>query len=434
MTGKYGAAAEWPPALDKDNPTAETKNGRKIERYTHGPRPEWGYPDHSPNEWRYPDPQESNREGQNHNSFYVVSPRKPHKKAPLCVVLHSANRTAFDYLGYEFLDRKIEPTDDPSALMTRAEDSCYVLFLNSTNDEWWGWATARREITKYQSTLTPAEKRVLDTIEWVIKQYGINRNRVYLSGISMGGCGTLAIGLPHGDIFASILVDVPAGTEYAALRMRFRPPQTLAGLGLPDPPVVVDFSAENDKWSKTQPELLQAANVGKLPLVLAWGPFGHTAFSTSIAKYPEDEVALSFPWMEIRKNEAYPVFTNASSDQHSPWTGDSTHYDESGQVNAYFRWSIRQDKTSKFRMRLWLAHPLVRNAQLAMPDVSTTEITLRRLQSFKVRQGKVYFWRLVCGRKVISSGRVTPDAANLLTIPRVPVSVHPAELILGDEE
>jgi hypothetical protein len=252
----------------------------------------------------------------------------------------------------------------------------------------------------------------------------------------------LGIGLPHGNIFAAILAVVPAGTEYAALRMGF--PHSLAvpaskaerdlwtkqvsGFGLPDPPIVVDFSAENDIWSKTQPELLQAAQAGRLPLVLAWGPFGHTTIRTPVIKYPQADVALAFPWLAIRKNAAYPVFTNASSNQRPPWIGSSSDFDESGQMNAYFRWQDRKDKTSKFSVKLWMAHPVIENPPPVMPTTATTDITLRRLQSFRVQPGTSYTWELVRDGKLVASGKVAPDAANLLTIPHVTLSTVPAEL------
>ena len=435
-------AADWPPTLDHKNTPAQTLDGRRIERYTHGPRPEWGYSAGSSTEWQYPAPQESGPSGQNHNSFYVVVPRQAQRNSPLCVVMHSANRTAFDYLGYQFLKRKVDPQDEPAAVMTRTPDDCYALFLNSTNEEWWGWTAARSDTGKYSHEQTPAEKRVLDTLEWVIRRYHVDRNRVYLSGVSMGGCGALALGLPHGNIFAAMLVVVPAGTEYAALRMGFpgalapsATPQErdtwtkqISGFGLPDPPVTVDFSATNDSWSKTQPELLQAAQAGRLPLILAWGPFGHTGSSTPIARYPEDDVALAFPWMEIRRNTAYPVFTHASSNQRSPWEDSSASFDESGQMNAYFRWKPQRDKTSRFAMTLWIAHPAVKNPPAAMPDSATADITLRRLQSFQATPGRTYTWKMVRHGKLVASGKISPDAANLLTVPHAPLSVVPAEL------
>jgi hypothetical protein len=432
--------ADWPPSLDRRNEIVQTSGGRRMERYTHGARSAWGYPDTSPAEWQYRSGQETGKLGQNRNSFYVVLPQHPRRHAPLCVVMHSANRTAFDYLGFQFLNRKVDPADDPTAIMTRVPDDCYALYLNSTNEEWWGWTIARTDRGKYATTLTPAEKRVLDTIGWAIARYKIDRNRVYLSGVSMGGCGALGLGLPHGDIFAAMFVDVPAGTEFAMLRLR-RPPvaappmnaELSLGVGLPEPPVVVDFFAQNDQWSETQPDLLEAAQAGQLSLIAAWGPFGHTAFSTALVKYSQVDVALTFPWSEIRKNAAYPLFTNASSNQRPPKIGSSGDFDESGQMNAYFRWKSRQDKTSRFAMDLWLAHPVVANPPPAMPDTSTTDITLRRLQSFKVQPGKTYTWGLTRDGRTIASGRVVPDAASLLIIPRVTLSVTPATLSVEAE-
>jgi hypothetical protein len=65
-----------------------------------------------------------------------------------------------------------------------------------------------------------------------------------------------------------------------------------------------------------------------------------------------------------------------------------------------------------------------------MPASSTADITLRRLQVFRVRQGKSYKWRLFRDGKRIASGTVLPDVANLLTIPRVTLSLTPAELVI----
>lgn len=439
LSAAVAFAADWPPALDPNNQIIQTHDGRRIERFTHGPRAEWGYADSS----RYSPAQETGKEGQNRNSFYVVSAKQPRPNAPLCVVLHSANRTAFDYLGFQFLDRKVDAAVDPSAIMTRVPDDCYALYLSTTNEEWYGWSAAHDDPVKYSQALTPAEKRLLDTVDWVIARYKIDRNRVYLLGVSMGGCGALALGLPHGNLFAAILVDVPAGTEFSALRFGLPGPDTAAsgadhdfwikkmsGVGLSDPPIVVDFFAQNDSWSRSQPLLLRAAQAGRLPLVAAWGPFGHTAFSSAIAAYPQDDVALAFPWSTIRKDAAYPVFTDASSDQLPPLMEESTGFDESGQINAYFRWKNLQDSAKKFAIQLWLAHPTVANPPNAMPETSTADITLRRLQLFRVQPGKSYKWRLFRNGKSIASGTVFPDVANLLTVPRVTLNLAPAELVI----
>jgi hypothetical protein len=109
-----GLADEWPPSLDQKNPMTESLDGRTIERYIHSRRESWGYAA----EWSYLAPQETGAALQDHNSFYVVAPKRPRENAPLYVVLHSANRTAYGYLGFALLDRKVDQKDDPWTVMT----------------------------------------------------------------------------------------------------------------------------------------------------------------------------------------------------------------------------------------------------------------------------------------------------------------------------
>jgi len=257
----------------------------------------------------------------------------------------------------------------------------------------------------------------------------------------MGGCGTLGIGMPHGEVFAAIRADVPAGTNYAAYRMGgFAPSPAVdapqpernawmkraAGVGLTDPPVIVDFSSQQDNWAMTQPALVQAAQAGRLPLVLSWGPFGHVTFSSLIDKYPLCDVALAYPWLEIRKNEAYPVFTHASCDQHSPWLNVPAEYDNTGQMNAYFRWKNQRDTPADFAMQIWIAHPEIKTPP-AMPNTATADITLRRFQQFKLQPGQTYTWKISREGRPLASGKLTPDAVNLLTIPNVELTTLPAD-------
>ncbi|MEP6669329.1 MAG: hypothetical protein ABJF10_09265 [Chthoniobacter sp.] len=387
---------------------------------------------------------------QNHDSFYVVAPKQPRENAPLCVVLHSANRTAYDYLGFACLGRQLDGShEDPATVMTNSPDDFYSLYLNSTNAEWWGWTQTRLNRAQHSDAAPPAERRVLETIEWVAARYHVDRERIYLCGVSMGGCGTLGLGMPHGEIFAAIRADVPAGTGYASARMGdFAPSpaqdapaaeraawlRRATGVGLPDPPVIVDFSSPTDNWSITQPALVQAAEAGHLPLVLGWGPFGHTTFSTAIAKSPLCDVALAFPWLEIRRNEAYPVFTHASCDQICPWLNAPADFTNAGQMNAWFRWKQHEDTPAQFALELWIAHPPVKEKPPVVPETAQADITLRRLQQFKVQAGKSYAWEVSRDRKVVASGKGVPDAANLLTIPRVTLTTAVTLLTIKPEE
>ncbi|HSI11545.1 MAG TPA: hypothetical protein VK961_05850 [Chthoniobacter sp.] len=435
------AADEWSPKLDATNTATKARDGRLIERYVHGPREAWHYPESAAGEWGTPPDHETGVAQQNHNSFYVVSPQQPRDNAPLCVVLHSANRTAYDYLGYACLGRQLETHEDTTTVMTNSPPDFYSLYLNSTNAEWWGYSESRVNHAKGVNAPTAAEWRVFDTIEWVAAKYHVDRNRC---GVSMGGCGTLGLGMPHGDIFAAIRADVPAGTAYASNRMNDWAPvpapdapalmrtewlQRASAAQLPDPPVIVDFSSQTDTWSVTQPPLVQAAQAGRLPLILGWGPFGHTTFSTAIAKFPPGEVTLAFPWLEIRKNEAYPVFTHASCDQRSPWLNAPAEYDNAGQMNAYFRWKNVRDTPDAFAMQLWIDHPATQTP-LPMPGTATADVTVRRWQQFKPHGGESYAWQLSRDGKVLASGKATLDEVNLLTLPHLPLATAPAELTI----
>lgn len=445
MMASVVGAADWPPALDMRNPTTLAVDGRTIERYVHGPRESWGYPAAANGEWAYHAAQETGPKEQNHNSFYLVRPKNEKQGMPLCVVLHSANRTAYDYLGYSCLNRSTPGGGDPT-FVTRPPDDFYALYLNSTNSEWWGYSQTRQNADKHINVPPPAERRVLDSIEWIVTKYKIDRNRIYLTGVSMGGCGSLGIGMPNGDVFSAVRVIVPAGTGYASYRMGgFAPSpaadasqsqrdawlQRASGVGLPDPPVLVDFSSQMDMWATTQPALVQAAQVGRLPLILSWGPFGHEAYRSVYEKYPICEGVLAYPWLEIRKDQAYPVFTHASSDQRCPWLNAPADYEDSGQLNAYFRWKAVHDTPEQFAMQLWIAHPeATKLAPPPLPQKATVDVTFRRLQQFKTKPGQRYVWRVSPQDGSPISGEATANSMNLLTIPRLTLSTVPTTLTL----
>jgi hypothetical protein len=91
-------------------------------------------------------------------------------------------------------------------------------------------------------------------------------------------------------------------------------------------------------------------------------------------------------------------------------------------------------------MQLWIANPKIPGSTAAegqpvdmpvnMPYKATADVTLRRLQHFKVTPGTTCAWTISQDGKVLASGDVTPDLANLLTIPKVPLTLAPVELAL----
>jgi predicted esterase len=390
---------EWTPVKDAAKDAAI--DGRTVETFEAGVKPEWGYAA----------PQQ--------DTFIVIHPKVERKNAPLYVVLHSAGHDVFSCVN---CTRTIGNHD-----IYRSPDDHYALYLdckkNSARDWWWGGLHLKdQNLTKKNSggDPMPVEKRVMDTVKWAIKQYGIDPNRVYLSGNSMGGSGTLGIGLRNGDVFAAIKANVPAGIEHVANRMYFPPQSVPAGVTLPDPPVAIDYSAQNDGWSAGHERFVNAMNERKYALYFYWGPFGHANNTVYIMK--TNDLIDSFDWLSVKKNEAYAAFSNASGNSKLPWPDDLKSL-AAGQVNAFFRWKNISDSADKVELTLYLVQAAELKTRFEIPKEASADVTLRRLQNFKVKAGETFKWSFGSAR-----GEGKADVLGLVTIPALKITGTPETL------
>ena len=151
-----------------------------------------------------------------------------------------------------------------------------------------------------------------------------------------------------------------------------------------------------------------------------------------------NQFAVNFPWLSIRRNQAYPVFMNASSDDKYPGHM-SKEPDQKGQKNAYFRWSVIEDTEDRFVIELRLANQLqfMRDlptseelAQMRMPISS--DVTLRRFQNFKLQSdlNKSYNWVIEREGSIRSSGQISPNDKGLLTVENVEIGLVPIQLTI----
>ncbi len=380
-------AGVWPPAKVKESEFT----GRKLDTFQHGIRKEWGYA------------------APQRDTFLVLHPKQAKPNAPLYVVLHSAGHDVHSCLA---CTAKVGNHD-----IYHAPPDFYALYLDcraNKGDWWWG-------INKYQGPeVSPTDKRVIDTVQWVIQQYGIDANRVYLCGNSMGGSGTLGIGIRHGNVFAAIKANVPAEVKHVSARMYFPPLKLPADAALPDPPIVVDYSAQNDGWSRGHDGFVKAMNERKYPLILYWGPFGHANNHANIMKV--NDLINSFDWLTIKKNEAYPVFTDASTNDPLPWPNQLKDK-KSGQINAFFRWRNVNETPDTIEMTLVLVKPSELKTTFTIPSEAIAEVSLRRLQKLRVPAGTKLRWTF--GK---SEGEFRADAAGGITIPRLKITAEPTSL------
>ena len=155
----------------------------------------------------------------------------------------------------------------------------------------------------------------------------------------MGGSGGLGIGMRTG-MFRRRQGGCPRQGR-ACFQPDVLPPRTVpAGVTLADPPIVVDFSAPNDSWSIGHDAFVKAMNERRYSIFFYWGPFGHEHNYERIRKV--NDLINSFDWLSVRKNDAYPVFSGASTNDPLPWP-DRLADKKPGQVNAFFRWKTVRD-------------------------------------------------------------------------------------------
>lgn len=383
------AQSAWPPEREKESEFTE----RKLETYKHGVKPEWGYA------------------AAQTDTFLVLHPKEPRATAPLYVVLHSAGHDVHSCLA---CTKQVGNHD-----IYHAPADFFALYLDcraNKGDWWWGG-------DKYKTAdVSPVDKRVVDCVKWTVEKYGLDADRVYLCGNSMGGSGTLGIGMRHGDVFAAIKANVPAKVEHVSQRMYF-PPQSLpAEVKLPEPPIVVDYSAPNDNWAKGHDEFAAAMNARKYPLLMYWGPFGHANNHAQILKV--NDLINSFDWLSVKKNELYPVFTNASTNDALPWPAKLD--DKSpGQINAFFRWQDAAETIDSVTITLSLLTPERLKTSFTIPTESTADVTLRRLQQCKFAPGDKVAWSFGAAH-----GTATVDAEGVVTAPQLKITAEPTVLTL----
>jgi pimeloyl-ACP methyl ester carboxylesterase len=396
----WAGQADWTPTRDETKGKDLAVIGRTCDVYQHETKAEWGY------------------KAPQKDLFVVVHPKADRKNAPLYVVLHSA--------GHNVMSCVKCTAEAGNHDIYRSPDDFYALYLDcaaNRGDWWWGGMHAKdAALVKKNSggDPTPAERRVIDTVKWVIQTYAIDPDRVYLCGNSMGGSGTLGIGLRHGDVFAAIKANVPAGIEHVAQRMYFPPQPVPENLRLPDPPVAVDYSAPNDGWSFGHERFVKAMNDRRYALYFYWGPFGHANNSAAILKV--NDLINSFDWLSVRRNEAYAVFTNASGNSKLPWP-DALKETAPGQVNAFFRWKNISDGKDKLELSLFLTSPADLKTTFDIPTEASADVSLRRIQNLRVKPGESVQWTFGAAK-----GEIKADAEGVITVAGLKIAARPETL------
>ncbi len=268
------------------------------------------------------------------------------------------------------------------------------------------------------------EERMLWVIDWVIRKYEPDPERVYCGGGSMGAWGSSTFGFRHPEIFAAVYPNRP--------RTRQRGMPTLPGTPKPSGPVtmadgktpylermdMVRFATDHHEdlppyiwccgrhdgfatWQE-QVDLVKALTAGHHGFAFAWNDGNHSSGAAPMGK-----VAKYHGSDKYARNKSYPAFGNSSIDD-KPGSGDPKDGDLEGGINLGFIWKDVVDEPGKWAVTL--------SNDLCKADM-TVDITPRRCQKFKAKAGEKFKWTNSAG----GAGDAAADQWGLVTIEKVAI-------------
>ncbi len=130
--------------------------------------------------------------------LFIPKNTDPSKRYPLVVFLHGAGERGNDNYLPLAGNRGAIVWAEPGH---QAEHPCFVLAPQCPPySSWTGLITSGNPFKANKELLS-----VANLIKDLISKYNIDKNRVYITGLSMGGYGTFAILMEHPELFASAI-------------------------------------------------------------------------------------------------------------------------------------------------------------------------------------------------------------------------------------
>ena len=291
---------------------------------------------------------------------------------------------------------------------------------------WFGYLCVPQHASHTEPRAYPfTERRQEWIIDWVMKKYAADPERVTASGGSMGAWGSTTYALRHPERFAAVfpnrprtrqrglpsLVGMPAKnkevwmddgkTDYFARMDMVK----FAGTHRADLPFFGWCCGRRDGFAtwQEQVDMVKAMSEARHGFAFAWNDGDHSSGSQPMAK-----VIRYYPPERFARNQSHPAFSNSSIDQ-KLGNGDPKDGDLKGGINLGFIWKGVVDEERRWSVRL--------SNDLAK-DAMTVDVTPRRCQQFRPRAGSEVSWTTSSGQ----SGKAIVDTGGLATIPRVPLS------------
>lgn len=268
------------------------------------------------------------------------------------------------------------------------------------------------------------ENRLLWMIDWSIKSYGADPQRVSMGGSSMGGLGSINVGFRHPELFAAVY---PSTAPFL-----WWPPSSLHGLqGRDTKALMADgktsyvdhtnsprFAAErhedmpflgwavgrrdgNHNWQEYI-DMVKALTANHHGFAFSWNDGGHSEGGRAMGP-----ITKYYPASKFARNRSYPAFGNSSID-HDLGNGSKEAGAREGGINLGFDWKDVVDEERKWSITI--SNDLAKEAM-------TVDVTPRRCQKFKLKPGDECKWTTSTGAK----GTVTAGKWGLVTVPKVAI-------------
>ncbi len=146
---------------------------------------------------------------------------------------------------------------------TRKKHPCFLAVPQCPPDKTWSVVRSTRENPTFAKTPTEPAAQVLDLIDVLCKEYRVDTDRIYLTGVSMGGYGTWDLACRKPELFAAAIPVCGGGDPAQAEKLARLP--IWAFHGDKDPLVPVERSRDMIvalKKAGGKPEYTEYEDVG----------------------------------------------------------------------------------------------------------------------------------------------------------------------------
>lgn len=299
---------------------------------------------------------------------------------------------------------------------------------------WFGYYCVPVGATHQEPRAYPfTENRLAWMIEWTLRKYQADPQRVYSVGQSMGGMAATQFSWRRPDLFAAVY---PRLTRF---QQSWLP---VVGAGLPDkinlgtwkdPAPMWDgktdyfkdkmnapkFALEHhedlpfygccagrkdwvESWQNTI-AMVKALSASRHGFAFSWNNGGHD----EVGAKAMEPINTYYPASKFARDRSFPAFSNSSIDQNMG-NGDKADGDLVGGINLGFDWTEMVDEPGRWSAR-------ISNA-LATGEM-TADVTPRWCQKFKAKPGERFAWSNAAG----GSGEVVADQWGLVTVAQVKI-------------